>query len=154
MRNHQEAGTRRNFLRISLAVIAAPCAPLLNGCASLLTRTVTPENGTLRLALNQYPELARRDGLIRVLPAGAADPIYIIVKEEGQFSAVSSVCTHLECTIEPGGSGANMRLECPCHGSMFDREGQVLRGPAERPLARFRTELTGGVVVVHLGGSQ
>jgi len=40
---------------------------------------------------------------------------------------------------------------CPCHGSTYDREGKVLRGPAEEALARYRTALTSdGVIVVDL----
>ena len=146
---------RRGFIRASLVVLAAPCASLLAGCASLLTRSVTPVNGTLRLALSQYPELTRRDGSLRILPAGSPDPIYIFAREQGQFIALSSVCTHLTCTVDLDGSGAGARLVCPCHGSTFDRDGRVLLGPADSPLARFRSELSpDGVLVVHLGGGQ
>jgi cytochrome b6-f complex iron-sulfur subunit len=48
---------------------------------------------------------------------------------EGVY-AVSTICTHLGCIVKtaPG------VLDCPCHGSRFDLQGGVLRGPAPSPL--------------------
>lgn len=148
----QKCSGRREFIRSSLGVaIAAPCAAMLAGCASLLTRTITPVDGTLRLALVQYPELSQRGGSLRVLPAGSAGPIYIFVRDTGQFVVLSSICTHLTCTVELQGA----RLVCPCHGSAFDRDGAVLQGPAASPLSRYRSEIAdGGVLVIHLAAEQ
>ncbi len=48
------------------------------------------------------------------------------------FRALSSVCTHLGCITryQPD----QHRIACPCHGSRFSLEGEVLAGPAPRPL--------------------
>jgi len=53
----------------------------------------------------------------------------------GSFVAYDAVCTHEGCTVEwdaPDGV-----LLCPCHGAAFDvaNDGQVLQGPARRPLS-------------------
>ncbi|HUG43937.1 MAG TPA: Rieske 2Fe-2S domain-containing protein [Acidobacteriota bacterium] len=48
---------------------------------------------------------------------------------EGVY-AVSTVCTHLGCIVK----AAPGVLDCPCHGSRFDLQGTVLRGPAPSPL--------------------
>ncbi len=61
--------------------------------------------------------------------------VFIVRAKEGYFYALSAVCTHLGCI-------ANWKAEegivaCPCHGSKFDREGNVITGPAPRPLPRF-----------------
>ncbi len=55
--------------------------------------------------------------------------VALIRDAEGVF-AVSNVCTHLGCIVKPSATG----FYCPCHGSRFDRTGQVLAGPAPRPL--------------------
>lgn len=57
---------------------------------------------------------------------------YLIQDALGYY-AVSATCTHLGCLVEEQGTG----LQCPCHGSRFDRTGQNLNGPALRPLPHF-----------------
>jgi len=54
------------------------------------------------------------------------------------FYCISSVCTHLGCNVKRGGPG----FECPCHGSRFDENGQVVHGPAPRSLAWFALSLS------------
>jgi Rieske Fe-S protein len=139
---------RRGFLEHSLGALGGlPAAALLASCASLVTRTVTPVNGTLRLPLAHYPELGEPAGSLRVVPEGAAEPVYVLRLADGQFAALSPICTHLGCTVEI----ADARLVCPCHGSTYARDGRVVQGPAERPLARYRTELeSDDVLVIHL----
>ena len=44
--------------------------------------------------------------------------------------AISIVCTHLGCIVKPTADG----FECPCHGSMYARDGSVVKGPAPRAL--------------------
>jgi Rieske Fe-S protein len=44
-------------------------------------------------------------------------------------------CTHLGCRQK--WNQEKGLFECPCHGSEFDLEGRVKRGPANRPLPRF-----------------
>ena len=118
-------------------------APLIAGCASLVARPVTPVNGRIELALAQYPELTAAGGSLKLLPAGSTEPVYVLVLDNGDIAAVSPICTHLGCTVEIQGP----RLVCPCHGSTYDRSGSVLRGPAARSLARYRTERQGGDII-------
>ncbi len=54
----------------------------------------------------------------------------------GQVSSYSAVCTHLGCII--GWDKTNKRWECPCHGSRYDTEGRVLRGPTKRNLPQIK----------------
>jgi Rieske Fe-S protein len=98
---------------------------------------VTPVGGRIRLALRNFPRLTRPGGYVKLAPEGAATPIYVLALDEG-YAALSPVCTHLGCLVDIQGP----ELVCPCHDSAFDREGRVLRGPAQRPLRRLAATLT------------
>jgi Rieske Fe-S protein len=62
----------------------------------------------------------------------------LLIRNQGGFVALSLLCTHLGCTVEESSDG----FLCPCHGSRYDVEGAVERGPAKEPLRRLRTEVT------------
>jgi glycine/D-amino acid oxidase-like deaminating enzyme/nitrite reductase/ring-hydroxylating ferredoxin subunit len=53
--------------------------------------------------------------------------------EAGQLHERSAVCTHLGCAVQ--WNPAERSWDCPCHGSRFDVDGNVLNGPAHAPLA-------------------
>jgi Rieske Fe-S protein len=40
------------------------------------------------------------------------------------------------------------RFNCPCHGSIYDRYGDIVAGPAPRPMYRFPLSIVNGRVVV------
>lgn len=105
----------------------------LGGCASLAVREVTPVGGKITLALQQYPDLTRPGGWLKLLPSGSTEQVYVLALDDGDLIALSPICTHLGCTVDVQGSV----LLCPCHGSMYDRSGQVLRGPAARALRQY-----------------
>ncbi|MFE9680223.1 FAD-dependent oxidoreductase [Streptomyces sp. NPDC006285] len=54
--------------------------------------------------------------------------------DAGEVHAVSARCTHLGCLV--AFNRAERAWECPCHGSRFDPDGQILQGPATRPLEK------------------
>ncbi len=59
-----------------------------------------------------------------------------VIREQGEVYALSLICTHLGCTL----TVTEQQLTCPCHGSTFDRRGQVTRSPADRSLPRLRLQ--------------
>ena len=54
--------------------------------------------------------------------------------EQGRLTAVSATCTHLGCQVN--WNRAERSWDCPCHGSRFAPDGQVLQGPAVHRLER------------------
>ena len=143
---NRESGVmaRREFV----ATCASCCAgALLSGCGSLVTHPVPMSAGRVRLAIAEFPELAEPYGAIRVLPAGMQDPIYVLSQANGEYRALSPICTHRGCTVEV----QNERLVCPCHGSTYDRDGRVLRGPAQRALTRFPVVRSDDELVIEVG---
>lgn len=65
--------------------------------------------------------------------------IVVVRERAGYFYALSAVCTHLGCIINWKSQEGLFR--CPCHGSIFDKVGEVLGGPAPRPLRHLAMSL-------------
>ena len=74
---------------------------------------------------------------------------YITRLEDGGFLALWHRCTHLGCTI-PWREGEG-QFNCPCHSSIFDPVGEVLSGPAPRPMDLFPIEIIEDEILVNTG---
>jgi Rieske Fe-S protein len=60
-------------------------------------------------------------------------------------TAVEAICTHEGCTIT-GADGAI--YVCPCHGSRYNRNGQVVFGPATASLRQYAAAFADPVVTI------
>jgi len=86
------------------------------------------------------------DGVVRFNKEKKA---YVIGTSGGVY-ALSAVCTHLGCITRY--KSDEKIIACPCHGSRFDLEGDVIHGPAPRPLPWLDvTEDASGNLVVDTG---
>ena len=66
------------------------------------------------------------------------DERVFLVRQGNTYRCLSAVCTHLGCTVNRADHG----YHCPCHGSVFDDQGNVKSGPAPRALAWFQVTLS------------
>jgi Rieske Fe-S protein len=72
-------------------------------------------------------------GEARVVRSGLGK-VGVFRDDEGGLHAVSLRCTHLGCLVHY--NGAERSWDCPCHGSRYDVDGNVLAGPAVEGLKR------------------
>ncbi len=86
-------------------------------------RLKTETRSVADLAPGEAAVLTEGDGRVAVYrdPAGA-------------LHAVSAVCTHMGCTVT--WNTAETTWDCPCHGSRFTCDGEVIQGPAVKDLER------------------
>ncbi|CAI9090368.1 OLC1v1025131C2 [Oldenlandia corymbosa var. corymbosa] len=58
------------------------------------------------------------------------DPTYLVVENDRTLATygINAVCTHLGCVV-PWNAAEN-KFICPCHGSQYNNQGRVVRGPA------------------------
>jgi len=76
------------------------------------------------------------------------DPTYLVVTEDRTLSeyGLNAICTHLGCVV-PWNAGEN-KFICPCHGSQYNAEGKVVRGPAPLSLALTHVNVQDDAVLV------
>jgi Rieske Fe-S protein len=122
--------TRRDFLKVAATtMLTASGALAAGGVLRYLDFQAEPPRKTefnLGPASN-YPMNSRT--LLPEVPA-------VLVHTQSGFVALSLICTHLGCTVDAKPDG----FVCPCHGSHYDLQGAVLRGPAAKSLPRLRIE--------------
>jgi Rieske Fe-S protein len=140
--------SRRSVTRGAAVVVAGG---VVGWAAARLSTLSRPAAGTA--AANSYGPATGSSGteLARVdqVPEGGgvvlgSAGVVLTRTPDGQVHAFSATCTHQGCTVD---SVAGGRISCPCHGSQFDAvTGEVLRGPATRPLPPVTVEVSNGVV--------
>lgn len=142
MSTHSEDSmNRRDFLESSAIWSAA--AAVFAGMLGLL-RMPKPN-------VHYEPSSRVRIGYPDEFPAGtsrviAKHNIKVVRDKEGIY-AMSLICTHLGCVCQGAGDG----FKCPCHGSVFDTNGNVVKGPAPRALPWLEISRTDdGALVVDL----
>jgi cytochrome b6-f complex iron-sulfur subunit len=153
--------TRRETLLggISLVAAAACRAPTLAGTTGDTGSTdgatdtgaapVCKEKSTdnkVVLCLDDHPKLQDVDG--SELVDSNAGKLIVVRTSEQKVIALSSKCTHAGCDVK--WQKASSTLYCPCHGSEFDKHGDVLQGPANRPLPEYDAVLEGDAVTITL----
>ena len=62
----------------------------------------------------------------------------------GVFHGFVARCTHAGCVLT---EVIDAQIVCPCHGSKFDLDGAVVRGPATQPLVPVEVSVKGTSVV-------
>ena len=65
-------------------------------------------------------------------------PVAVYKAEDGSNHYLSPFCPHLGCMVS--WNSAEKSWDCPCHGSRFSAQGELLEGPSVRDLERRSEE--------------
>jgi cytochrome b6-f complex iron-sulfur subunit len=138
--------SRRDFLNLSLVAGGAVAITegLFVGLRFLSPRVTEGEfGGQFNLGpYEQYPP-----GSVTPVEAGR---FYLVRLQDSGFLAVYQRCTHLGCSVPY--DQASGQFVCPCHGSRFTTEGDVLNPPAPRALDIFQLSVSdAGDLIVDTG---
>lgn len=133
--------TRRSFLWTGWAAFAA----FMGTSAAAMGRFMLPN--VLYEASQIFKAGKPKDYPVGVSTKLMKEQRVWIVKTPEILYALWGRCTHLGCT--PNWFEAEKRFKCPCHGSNFTIEGDVIAGPAPKPLNRCAVALlpTGEILV-------
>ena len=73
-------------------------------------------------------------------------PGILIRQDNGDLSAFSAVCTHLDCTVQY--KEDERVIWCACHTAIYDLHGKNISGPPPRPLAHFKLSVNSEEIYV------
>jgi len=132
--------SRRNFLVLAWKSLLAASSLLgLGGLARYLAYKTEPSSPT------QF-DLGLAEAYVPGTRTSIPDAQAILLRDQEGFLALSLVCPHLGCQVNPDESG----FACPCHGSQFGDKGQLKRGPAASGLRELRLETSqDGHLILH-----
>lgn len=149
---------RRAFLKKTGATIACT---YLAGCTALeaaetnqatyAVEGVQSDDTKLVIDLSKHPNLKEVGGS-ETFQTGTMiffkKKVIVLHPDETSYKAFLNKCTHM------GGQVAYMHkdgfMQCASHGSRFDTQGQVVKGPAKKPLTELKTSLDKDMLTVYL----
>lgn len=124
---------RKDFIRLmgtgALAVV------VLNQLGCSKSDSIPNKDFTIDLNDPQYSALLNPGGSVYI------NSLIVFKAVDGNFYALSQICTHEGCTVEY--LEAQNDIFCPCHGSQYDIQGNVTHGPSTTPLFQYATSLSG-----------
>jgi len=152
---------RRGFLA-GTAAVAGACACGAGACKMITGVGDTPaipagaymvQDNKVQVALDKTPELAKVGGSVKIEDENLPTPIIIARTGDREYAAVSMKCTHGDRDLEYVHSDKKFRCVSFGH-SEFNEDGELLKGPAEKPVEGYRTSLgllSRDKLTIHLG---
>ena len=138
---------RRNFLttscKICLLGAAGASIVALSGCGAaypVFKTTVLDKKISIPL------EIFTTNNLQIVRPKGWYYDI-AVQKTNSGYTALLLQCTHQENQLEINGKNG---YSCSLHGSVFSKEGKVMKGPAEKDLKSYKTLVDDNKLIIML----
>ena len=140
-RSHPTLG-RRQLLRLAgTATGAMFFAKALPACQN---PTVAPPTGPV--GAGNVSSL--KVGTLQVLSSNV-----VIGRDSQGVYAMSAVCPHAGCLVEDSSGSLSAGLSCPCHGSTFDGNGGLTRGPARSSLQHYQVTIAADGSITVDGGT-
>lgn len=140
---------RRSFIkgacRICLLGTSAAAVAAMASCSPAVSKNILrPEinNNTVLIPLSAFD-----NNTFQVIsPAKYQFEIAVEKKGANDFRALLLKCTHYSNELTVTGNG----FTCAAHGSRFDKEGNVLQGPAEHSLHQLKTQIVNNNLLINL----
>lgn len=138
------ASTRRQFLN---RVLAAGAAVIASYVVYPILRYFTPPAAAFSEADKVFVTTTDDMRLNSAKFFRFLDQAAVLVRmPNGNYKALSAKCTHMGCTVSFEAKGDYFL--CECHGSEFNMNGKVLKGPATLPLPVYNVSISGDKIYV------
>ncbi|KAK9843717.1 hypothetical protein WJX81_003528 [Elliptochloris bilobata] len=146
---------KRNTMNLLLVGAASlPIGYMAFGFISLVVPPKVAGSGGAQAALDASGNIVKASKWLETHKPGdhsltqglKGDATYLVVNDKGALEkfGINAVCTHLGCVV-PFNTAEN-KFMCPCHGSQYNNQGKVVRGPAPLSLALAHADVTDDTV--------
>lgn len=138
---------RRTFLRSScnacLLLATGMIMPALSGCGPGAYQVFQGEvkNDRVDVPVDAFA----KGPLVLVRPKGWYYSIALRKKDDGSYSALLLKCTHQDNQLTAASDG----YTCSLHGSAFNSDGKVIKGPAERALKTYPVTVENNFILIN-----
>lgn len=141
---------RRKFIENSCltCVAVALGSSLLQSCSTMKTVNAFEENGFLVVDKSEFGDANSDEKINSIIVASNSLKVPLILFKTGDdsYEAISLKCTHKGVKLNYEDS----EFKCPAHGSIFDREGKVVKGPAKQSLTHYKTDKTATTIRIEV----
>lgn len=142
----KRSSSRRSFLaKVWIGLGVAALLQFLAGAAFFLVsgRKQTKKNTAQLIEAGTIADFA--PGSVTLITKGH---LYLTRLDDGGFLAISRKCTHLGCAVP--WMAERKQFECPCHASVFDITGNVIKAPAPRALDLYPISFKRNMVMIDI----
>jgi cytochrome b6-f complex iron-sulfur subunit len=140
--NRESVLSRRNFLALGVTALGAVAAFELGSAAILYVRSRSLEGS--------FGGVVVAGEISKFVPNSVTEYpesyFYLVRAADGGFLALYRRCPHLGCSVE--WEGSQEVFNCPCHGSSFDKLGNLEDRPVPSALDLFEIEIKDDRVLV------
>jgi Rieske Fe-S protein len=149
--------SRRSFLRSIVLFAGAVAGAVLLGSVKLPPASSSSSSSQQTVTASSNAPIANMKDLVVDTPVSfeypAGYPNILLKNSDGSLTALNMQCTHVCCQCY--WDSTQKVIYCPCHGSVFDSTGQVVRGPASAPLPsiKLQQDSSGNIFPTGVNGS-
>jgi len=117
-------------------------SPLNSRCQDYLPGMQAQDKSKQPISVDQLLSTAQSGDRIAVKGLEEPKTLYLVITEQPRITAgqpasiadygINPTCTHLGCIVD--WDADQNQFVCPCHGSKYDDQGRMVKGPAKRNL--------------------
>lgn len=141
---------RRRFIENScLACMAIAIGGVtLSSCSSMKTVNSFSQNGYLVIEKSEFEETTSNEEYTSLIVTSNSlkTPLILFKTGADSYEAISLECTHKGVKLDL----VKDKLECSAHGSVFEKDGKVIKGPAKKDLKRYSVDKTLTTIIIQL----
>lgn len=133
---------QRNLFRLLFLSVAGVLAPLTITVAAI-AYLWTPDTSISRVNAGPIEDYNLLDMVL------FEEGEVFLTRLPDRFLGINQRSTHMRCKVS--WDAVSRQFNSPCDGSLFDDRGEVVRGPAPRPLGTHPITVENGELIIEVG---